>query len=427
MYSLLWGQDIARGELPRFGGVPTPHPLSNVVATFLAPAGADAEGALLAISYLSAGALAWNTWLVGSRLFGPVAGVVGASLLLTRDVVTFHTALAYLDLPWAALVMAAVAVEVRTPGRGELTLPILALAGLLRPEAWFISALYWLWIVRGGVDGRRAVTLAAIGVSGPALWFLADLVVTGDPLFSFTGTRDAAATVAGKESGLGALLTSGPRILGQPLRPAVAVCAIAGLAAGLALRRPQTLFAVGWALGLTLAFAVPVAAGTILSARYAIPTVAMVCVFAGAAIGLGVGHGRPVGYLVASACAVLLLVTLPSHIGRLEGFRHQVRSVDQSRSDVEQLVSGRMPCAPIVVPNGRLVPLVAVWRRMKADDVVRSDRMPTSRGTFVSGTPRALRGLVVLPTRDRGRRLAAMPRTARSWRQLGGWALWASC
>lgn len=426
MYSLVWGQDLARGQLPQFGGVPTPHPLSNLVAALLAPFGARAQDALIGISYLSVGLLVWTTWLAGSRLFGVVAGVVAAVLVATRDVVTFHAALAYLDVPWAALMMAAVALEVGAPRNGERTLVILAVAGLLRPEAWFVTAMYWSWMLPQ-VDRRRALRLAVISASAPALWLLADLVVTGDPLFSFTGTRDAAATLQGGTSDAAALFSAGPRILGQPIRPAVVVCALAGIILALVLRRRQATTAIGWTTALTVAFAIPVVAGTVLSARYAIPTVALICVFAGAAIGVGLTSSHLGGKIVAAASAALLLVTLPSQVSRLDSFRDQVRRVDATRTSVESLLSGSVPCQPIVVPNGRLVPLAAICRDVEAEQIVRGDRSPTSRGSFVSGTPDALQGLVVLPTRDSGKRLPAIPDTTRVVRRRGGWTLSASC
>jgi hypothetical protein len=55
---------------------------------------------------------------------------------------------------------------------------LLALAGLLRPEAWLLAAVY-------GVLTRRP----ALALLAPVLWLGFDLLLTGAPLFSLAGTR----------------------------------------------------------------------------------------------------------------------------------------------------------------------------------------------------------------------------------------------
>ncbi len=47
---------------------------------------------------------------------------------------------AYVDIPFLVLVLAALLVETRRPRAGGPVLGLLALAGLLRPEAWLFSA-----------------------------------------------------------------------------------------------------------------------------------------------------------------------------------------------------------------------------------------------------------------------------------------------
>jgi hypothetical protein len=70
-------------------------------------------------------------------------------------------------------------------------LVLLALAGLLRPEAWVLSGLYWLWLWPASTP-RRRVLYAAIVASAPVLWALMDAIVTGDALHSLHGTADLA-------------------------------------------------------------------------------------------------------------------------------------------------------------------------------------------------------------------------------------------
>ena len=67
--------------------------------------------------------------------------------MLTRPAIVRDTLIGYQDLPFAALVVGAVLLEAqRPPPRGSPVLVLLALAGLLRPEAWVLSGLYWLYL-----------------------------------------------------------------------------------------------------------------------------------------------------------------------------------------------------------------------------------------------------------------------------------------
>ena len=73
-------------------------------------------------------------------------------------------------------------------------LVLLALAGLLRPEAWVLSGLYVLYLWRDN-EPRERVRLVALAAAAPVIWALTDLLVTGDPLHSLHGTADLAEEV----------------------------------------------------------------------------------------------------------------------------------------------------------------------------------------------------------------------------------------
>ena len=84
------------------------------------------------------------------------SGAIAAALLLTRFDYPFLAARGYIDIPYMALVVWAAALEAARPRRGAPVLLLLALAGLLRPEAWLLAALYWLWMAleaRPGASG----------------------------------------------------------------------------------------------------------------------------------------------------------------------------------------------------------------------------------------------------------------------------------
>ena len=72
---------------------------------------------------------------------------------------------------------------------------LLAFAGMLRPEAWFLAAMYF---VLGGVarDVARAVHLRGARGARPADLGAVDFLVTGNPLFSQHYTSPAPRTSA---------------------------------------------------------------------------------------------------------------------------------------------------------------------------------------------------------------------------------------
>ena len=112
-------------------------------------------------------------------------------------------------------------------------LALLALAGLLRPEAWLFSVAY---LALPGARPRprpRAAAAAArrAELRRPASWSgwsrwprrrrsagrLFDLITTGDAAYSFTGTRDTVETLE-RQTGPVDLVLYGPRRLGEVLQ-----------------------------------------------------------------------------------------------------------------------------------------------------------------------------------------------------------------
>src|SRR4051794_4969205 len=229
-YSLVWGRDLAHGELPSYDVAvsPTPHPLSNLVGAILSPLGDGAETALILIAFLALGALAALTYALGARWFGRAAGALAAAIVITRQPILSFGARAYLDIPYVVLVLAALATEARRPQAGAPVLVWLTLAGLLRPEAWLFSFAYVAYLWWAGVrDARRVVGLVGLAVAAPAIWLVADAIVTGDPLWSLTDTREGAQEL-GRVTGLQHVPTTAPRRPGEILRVPVLLCALVG-------------------------------------------------------------------------------------------------------------------------------------------------------------------------------------------------------
>src|SRR4051812_36694233 len=225
LYALVWGRELAHGTLPDLDVAiaPTPHPLADLGAVALSPLsslevgglhGELAAGAAIVVAYVALALLGWIVFALGRAWFNTAAGVLAAGIVLTRVPLLDFGARAYVDIPYLALVLGALLVETRRPRSGAPVLALLALAGLLRPEAWLFSAAYVVWLLLPGVrsslhgDGPRsaaawrdAAPLLALAAAAPLLWGLHDLLLTGDPLHSLIGTRDNAATL-GRVTGI---------------------------------------------------------------------------------------------------------------------------------------------------------------------------------------------------------------------------------
>ena len=73
-------------------------------------------------------------------------GALAAFLVLTRFDFPSLAVRAYIDIPFMATIVWAAALEAARPRRGTLVFLLLAAAGLMRPEAWILSGVYFLWM-----------------------------------------------------------------------------------------------------------------------------------------------------------------------------------------------------------------------------------------------------------------------------------------
>src|SRR5215217_3282318 len=149
-YALLWAQDLANGHAPQYTAdyAPTPHPLQTAFGLLVLLFGDGADDVMVLATLLAFGALVYLAFALGRELFSPWVGLVAALVVLTRPAMERDALLAYQDVPFAALVVGAVLVEARRRQAGTPVLALLAVAGLLRPEAWVLGGLYVLWIWR---------------------------------------------------------------------------------------------------------------------------------------------------------------------------------------------------------------------------------------------------------------------------------------
>ena len=249
-YSLLWGQEVLDLTKPGFEGfrVPTEHPLAIALGAVLSLFGESGDRLFIAVILASFLWLIWGVYRLGQVAFTPLVGGIAALLVLTRFDFGFLAARGYIDIPYMALVMWAAVLEARQPRRGTAVLVLLALAGMLRPEAWVLAGLYWLWVA-WRATWRQRIGYAALAALGPLVWPATDVIVTGDPLFSLLYTSGSAEDL-GRQRTLAELPTAIPGFLNLTVKLPVLIASAAGvvLAMVLAPRRaavPLALFVSG--------------------------------------------------------------------------------------------------------------------------------------------------------------------------------------
>jgi hypothetical protein len=263
-YQLVWGRELLDGGLPEYDVklAPTPHPLQVLVAAPLSLLGQGADEALRALGLLALVMLALALYRIGTLLFCRPVGALAAAVLITRPHLIELAYLGDADIPAAALsAWAAVLALTRRP---TAALALLALAGLLRPEAWLLSAAYAAWLWR---QPKRGLTPFMFAAAGPVVWMLSDLAVTGDALWSLHHTRTGTELLE-RDTGAAEAVQQLPRHVNFLLGGPTLVVALLGLGAGLvaARRRMWGLAAVIVLLG--GGFLVLALAGLSLQPRY---------------------------------------------------------------------------------------------------------------------------------------------------------------
>jgi hypothetical protein len=455
LYTLVWGRELAHGTLPdlEVAIAPTPHPLANLGAIALSPLsslridglhGELAATVAVGAAFVSLALLGWVVFALGRAWFNPAAGVLAAAIVLTRVPVLDFGARVYVDIPYLVLVLGALLVETRRPRAGGPVLGLLALAGLLRPEAWLFGAVYLAWLLGPGVRSslraagprraagwRDAAPLIALAASAPVLWGLHDLLLTGDALHSLTGTRDNAALL-GRVTGLGHVPSALPSRLGEILREPVLLAAGGGGVLALLWHRDRhTRLGASAGVLAIAAFCVLAAAGLPIITRYVLLPATLLAIFAGAGIfgwrDLRPGAARTWWARFAAVALVALLVYVPGQAHRIDRLSAALTRQEAIQGDLGRLVSDGVPCRPVSVPNRRPIPLLALWLKLDPGDVVDARSGLPADGTYLVPRTAKVASDYILDRRDRDREVASAPASFATVGANASWIAAAGC
>jgi hypothetical protein len=277
---------------------------------------------------------------------------------------------------------------VARPRRGTLVFLLLAAAGLMRPEAWVLSGIYFLRMSWGASWAQRFRYAALTGI-GPVLWAATDFAVTGDPLFSLTSTKDLAAELQRTRSG-GDVLSALPVYLRGTVKTPVYFAGLIGLAVAIwkfPLRAivPVVLFVAG-----AFTFVAAGLAGLSVLPRYLLVPSVMMTLFTAVALGGWTmtprGSRLRRGWIVAAAAITVVglgytAVRPPS----LERFNSELSfRGEQGRSLHRLLETGvverGLRCGAVSVPTHKLIPDARWVLDLGASSVVaRSDPSTASQ------------------------------------------------
>jgi hypothetical protein len=482
IYALLWGREMAEGMSPDTGAAlpPTPHPLAELFGLVTTPLGNGSIDLTMVIAYVSLGLIGYLVYRLGSLWFDRPIGAVAALIILTRAPYLSNGLRAYVDLPYIALVLGALLIETRRPRAGWPVLALLALAGLLRPEAWLFSFAYLaylaidfgvLWsrieqwrrtrsrnrrgpegatgvpfepadtqnagLIRPAFVGARGTTVALIGLTlaAPLGWALFDWITAGSPTYSFTGTRETVEALE-RQTGPVDLVLYGPRRLGEVLQWPGMVGAAGGIVLGLAFLRRRSEIGVAAAVLALGAFAILAVSGLAIIGRYTMLAAGVLAIFA--ALGLlgwrlldrGSRWRRPwQGF--AAIVALMFVIWGPNQYDLLHQVHTDLSNQGEIESDLHDLAdSGAFNpiCLPISVPNHRPVPRLAFDLKVRPSQIVSSsEQRQPNRGYFLKpASPFVIHNFILDPN-DTSRFTSTVPPGFREVARNESWILYRRC
>ena len=419
LFALTWGRQLYRFEAPglEVAGAPTPHPLANLVGALVAPLGTDASATVMVgLACVALAAAGYSAWLIGSRLFGMLCGPLFALVVVTRPGLVVALLYASTDLWFLALVLLAGALIAARPLESTGPLVALALAGLLRPEAWALAIAYVVFLALRRVPAHRLLYAGALTLAAPVIWLTLDWIWAGDPWHSLRATRELAVALE-RPRGPGAAVDLGAEYLTGLLGAPVLWAGLAGCIVALALVPeravlPTVVLVIGVAGFATLAVA-----GLPLIERYVVlPAVALALFAAAAALGWRVlerGRTRRIWMGGGVAALVLGAFLLPGQVRELGDLR-ALAAEQRDRQLALRTIASHLRAAParclVEVPSFQDGQVLVLFGRLEPGQIVPADRTAREPGLRVlersarplaAGKPRVDAGELTLVTGTR--------------------------
>jgi hypothetical protein len=438
LYALAWGGQLSRGSTPAYDVPvsPTPHPLIEVLGLVLAPLGPTAvEDVTVALAFLALSACGWVIYKLGAHWFGRAAGALAALIFLTRVPVLSYGVRAYIDLPYLLFVLGALLLESRarrdrSAAAGAPVLALLALAGLLRPEAWAFSGLYWLYLLEltpaflrtrlrphaTGSTGAFAwqtrtrsqlARLTLLAAAAPLVWVLSDLLITGDPVWSLTHTQHTA-SLLDRVTGIANVPEYIPRRIGEILRPPVLVGAALGGILSLLWLRSRALLGAGAGVLAVVVFAAFATIGLPINSRYAFLAAAILAVFCGAGVFgwtcLDARDPRRRWWIAGGALVLVALIAYaPAQYRAAHRQLDELARYHAIEGELVALVHSHainLRCGPIGVPNHAPVPLLSLYLETSPRNIVSPESGHIASGIYLDPASKEVEADYVLDKLD---------------------------
>jgi hypothetical protein len=415
---LVWGREIAHGELDTTGGSSwKPLPVAFTVAFSPFSAVDDSVPPALWIVLARTGALLapalavrLASRLAGGGALGATAGAVAAAtLLLLPD--WFQFAAHGSEAPWAVALMLW-AIERHLDRRPDHAFVLGVLAGLLRPELVPFLGVYAVWLWRA--EPRLRPLTAGLLVLSSLAWIVPEWLGSGNPL---DGGRQARSEPIWSLSRADRPWLRALERVHNHAGLAVELLALVAVVWALVARRRAPMFlAAGILAGVGL-FVAMTQVGFSGNPRYVLPALTLGCVLAGVGAARileasGALTARPSRALGTAAAAVAICVLgAPFVDGRLDRLRHEASEVGvrmdmhrDLRRAVERLGGARAVTALGTATANRAfhsrlawelkVPISAVERVTAHPVVFRSWREPMAGRVFFTGRARVRRTLL---------------------------------
>jgi len=488
IYALVWGRELAHGASPDYGAAlpPTPHPLADLFGFVTTPLGNGAIDVTMVAAYVSLALVGYLVYRLGALWFDRPIGAVAALIVLTRAPYLSNGLRAYVDLPYIALCLGALAIETKRPRAGWPVLALLALAGLLRPEAWGFSIAYLAYLLlapsnalaipeaanpasspnqnafegesraslertdtqsaglirpalvraREALFSRRGVGLAVLALSAPLLWVLFDGITTGDFLYSLTGTQETVETLK-RHTGPVDLVLWGPRALGEVMQWPGMVGALGGVVLSLAFLRRRSALGIAAVVLALAAFAFLAAAGLAIIARYTMLSGALLAIFVAVAL-LGwrlLGRDHPWRrrwQAFAGIVALMFVLWAPNQWSLDSTVHRDLFNQGKIERDLSRLVDAgafaKPLCGPVAVPNHRAVPRLAFGLDVKPTAIVSaSEEGIPRRGYFLDPASQFVIHNFILDPNDPTRISRAVPTGFLEVARNDSWILYRRC